>query len=53
MHFKKEINYYDYTLLYCLSTEIFNFHVPLQYFRTNSLHDMVKMLPTPAIPLDQ
>ena len=44
MHFKMEINYYDYTnCYYCLSTEIFNFHVPLQYFRTNSSHDMEKM----------
>ena len=53
MHFKREINYYDYTNCYIVSTEMFNFYVPLQYFRTNSLHDREKNVPSPAIPLDQ
>ena len=46
MHYKREINYryYDYENCYILLyTKMFNFYVPLQYYRTNSLHDRGKM----------
>ena len=50
MHFKREINYYDYTNCYI---EMFNFYVPSQYFMINSLHDREKIVPTSSVPLNQ
>ena len=43
MHFKREINYHDYEHYNILSAQKKIYHVPLQYFRTNSLHNRGKM----------
>ena len=45
MHYKREINYCDYRNCYnyYFSTDMFIYYVPLQYNRTNILHNRGKM----------
>ena len=54
MHFKRKINYYMIIQIVILFKHR---NVQLlwafQYFRTNSSHDREKIVPSPAIPLDQ